>query len=157
MLRALETIMSSVSAIKYLKKCHACVPLKGQCHKILDFRFFSWISFPQAPEYTIRAVSYMYINVCLQVHLAWFCSHYLPPALLTPAANLPPVSLMLVANWPPVFIASINDTPPITENMWQRLIASVIDIADKHSFSIISGNFPNGIHRGPRYTDSWKK
>ncbi len=26
---------------------------KGQCHKIFDYWFFSWISFPQAPEYTI--------------------------------------------------------------------------------------------------------
>ncbi len=32
-------------------------PLKGQCREIFDFWFFSWISFPQAPEYTIRAVS----------------------------------------------------------------------------------------------------
>ncbi len=31
--------------------------LKGQCHEIFDFCFFSWISFPQAPEYTIRSVS----------------------------------------------------------------------------------------------------
>ncbi len=31
--------------------------LKGQCHEIFDFWFFSWISFPQAPEYTIRVVS----------------------------------------------------------------------------------------------------
>ncbi len=32
--------------------------LKGQCHEIFDFSFFfSWISFPQAPEYTIRAIS----------------------------------------------------------------------------------------------------
>ncbi len=23
--------------------------LKGQCHEIFDFRFFTWISFPQAP------------------------------------------------------------------------------------------------------------
>ncbi len=48
-----------VSAKKYFKKCYACVPLKGQCHKVFDFWFFSWISFPQAPEYTIRAVSYI--------------------------------------------------------------------------------------------------
>ncbi len=33
------------------------VSLKGQCHEIFDFWFFSWISFPQAPEYTIRTVS----------------------------------------------------------------------------------------------------
>ncbi len=31
--------------------------LKGQCHEIFDFWFFSWTSFPQALEYTIRAVS----------------------------------------------------------------------------------------------------
>ncbi len=36
--------------------------LKGQCHKIFDFWFFSWISFPQAPEYTIRAVSNFFEN-----------------------------------------------------------------------------------------------
>jgi hypothetical protein len=33
------------------------VGLKGQCHEIFDFRFSTWISFPQAPDYTIRAVS----------------------------------------------------------------------------------------------------
>jgi hypothetical protein len=31
-------------------------PLKGQCHEIFDFKFSTWISFPQAPDYTIRAV-----------------------------------------------------------------------------------------------------
>ncbi len=36
--------------------------LKGQCHEIFDFRFFSWISFPQAFEYTIRAVSNFFEN-----------------------------------------------------------------------------------------------
>ncbi len=30
--------------------------LKGQCHEIFHFRFFSWISFPQAPKYAISAV-----------------------------------------------------------------------------------------------------
>ncbi len=30
--------------------------LKGQCYEIFDFWFFSWISFPQAPEYNIRVV-----------------------------------------------------------------------------------------------------
>jgi hypothetical protein len=32
-------------------------PLKGQCHEIFDFRFSTRISFLQAPDYTIRAVS----------------------------------------------------------------------------------------------------
>ncbi len=31
--------------------------LKGQCHEIFCFWFFSWTSFPQASDYTIRAVS----------------------------------------------------------------------------------------------------
>ncbi len=31
--------------------------LKGQCHEIFNFLFFSWISFPQAPEYTFTANS----------------------------------------------------------------------------------------------------
>jgi hypothetical protein len=29
-----------------------CRELKEQYHEIFDFWFFSWISFPQAPEYT---------------------------------------------------------------------------------------------------------
>ncbi len=37
-------------------------PLKGQCHEIFDFWFFSWISFPQVPEYTIRVVSNFFEN-----------------------------------------------------------------------------------------------
>ncbi len=36
--------------------------LKGQCHEIFCFWFSSWISFPQAPEYTIRAVSNFFEN-----------------------------------------------------------------------------------------------
>ncbi len=31
--------------------------LKGQCHEIFCFWFFSWISFPRAPEYSIKIVS----------------------------------------------------------------------------------------------------
>ncbi len=36
--------------------------LKGQCHEIFDFCFWSWISFPQAPEYTITAISNFFEN-----------------------------------------------------------------------------------------------
>ncbi len=36
--------------------------LKGQCHGIFDFWFFSWISFPQASEYTITAISNFFEN-----------------------------------------------------------------------------------------------
>ncbi len=49
--------------------------LKGQCHEIFDFWFFSWISFPQAPEYTISQ----------QHKRNWW-------------QNLPPVSLKLVVH-----------------------------------------------------------
>ncbi len=36
--------------------------LKGQCHEIFCFRFFSWISFPPAPEYSIKTVSNFFEN-----------------------------------------------------------------------------------------------
>ncbi len=36
--------------------------LKGQCHKIFCFWFFSSISFPPAPEYPIRTVSKFFEN-----------------------------------------------------------------------------------------------
>jgi hypothetical protein len=40
----------------------AGVFLKGQCHEIFCCWFFSLISFPQAPDYTIRAVSNYFKN-----------------------------------------------------------------------------------------------
>ncbi len=40
---------------RYFELCSIC--LKGQCHEIFCFWFFSWISFPQASVYTIRVVS----------------------------------------------------------------------------------------------------
>ncbi len=36
--------------------------IKGQCHEIFCFWFFSWISFPQASDYTVRAVSIFFEN-----------------------------------------------------------------------------------------------
>ncbi len=36
---------------------HLRVRLKGQCHEIFCFWFFSWVSFPPAQEYPIRTVS----------------------------------------------------------------------------------------------------
>ncbi len=36
--------------------------LKGQCHKIFCFWFFLWISFPPAPEYSIKTVSIFFKN-----------------------------------------------------------------------------------------------
>ena len=80
--------------------------LKGQCHEIFCFWFFSWISFPQASDHTIRAVSnffknsrrYSQLMVCHQCQRHngnWW--QYLPPVSLIPEANLPPVSLIPVA------------------------------------------------------------
>ncbi len=36
--------------------------LKGQCHEIFCFRFFSWITFPQAPYNNIRIISNFFEN-----------------------------------------------------------------------------------------------
>ncbi len=36
--------------------------LKGQCHEIFCFRFFSWIIFPQVPEKNIRVISIFFLN-----------------------------------------------------------------------------------------------
>ncbi len=40
----------------------SCKLLKGQCHEIFCFRFFSSISFPPAPEYPIKTVSNFFEN-----------------------------------------------------------------------------------------------
>ncbi len=97
---------------------HILCRLKGQCHEIFCFWFFSWISFPKSPEYTIRAVSnfsensrrYSQLKVDhrYQRHRWKICHRYqrhrrqiLPPVslvLLIPVANLPPVSTTPVAN-----------------------------------------------------------
>ncbi len=37
---------------------HCHVPLKGKCHEIFCFRFFSWITFPQAPDNYITVGSF---------------------------------------------------------------------------------------------------
>ncbi len=40
----------------------ASLALKGQCHEIFCFRFFSWITFPQAPDNNIRIISNFFEN-----------------------------------------------------------------------------------------------
>jgi hypothetical protein len=37
----------------YIRTCSNPFSFKGQCHEIFCFWFFSWISFPPAPEYSI--------------------------------------------------------------------------------------------------------
>jgi hypothetical protein len=112
-----------------------CIPsLKGQCHEIFCFWFFSWSSFPQAPEYTIRAVSNIFENsrrysqlkvdhryqrhrqqICrrCQRHRWQICHRYQRHR----RQILPPVSLVLlapVANLPPVSTIPATNLPPVS-------------------------------------------
>ncbi len=64
------------------KPSHATLPLKGQCHEIFCFWFFPWISFPQAPDYTIRAVSIFFWKF-----VEIFAAQGLPPVSWTLMAN----------------------------------------------------------------------
>ena len=100
--------------------------LKGTVSRdFLCLWFFSWISFPQAPEYTIRAVSNFFSGRYLQLkvdhryqrHRWQICHRYqrhrrqiLPPVslvFLIPSANLPPVSTTPAANLPPVSLTPV--------------------------------------------------
>ncbi len=71
---------------------------------------------------------------------AWYCSNYLPPASLIPAANLPPVSLTPVANLPPVSTTQ------------GELVAKFAACVAK-----ISANFRKLFIRGLGEGDLWKK
>ncbi len=69
--------IKSIHICRWYKSGHAIFPLlagiflcsvntgtslKGQCHEIFRFWFFSSISFPPAPEYSIRTVSKFFEN-----------------------------------------------------------------------------------------------
>jgi hypothetical protein len=60
-----------------------CAHLKGQCHEIFCFRFFSGINFPQAPEKFAEI----------------FASQGAPPVSMTLVAKLPPASTTPAANF----------------------------------------------------------
>jgi len=101
-----------------------CVGLKGQCHKIFCFWFFSWISLPPATEYPFWTVSNFFENSRRysqgKVHHRYQRHRwqiFLPfsLALLIPAANLPPVSTIPAANLPPV-----STTPVANCHRYQR-------------------------------------
>ncbi len=92
-----------------------------------------------------------------------------------------------VSMTPVINLSPVSTTLPIKENPWRRLIACVNDTADKFVSGVVdtaeqfiagvfdtadtvnihsrlsrqifdkSWNDPNGILRGPGYTDSWKK
>jgi hypothetical protein len=74
--------------------------LKGQCHEIFRFWFFSSVSFPPAPEYPIRTVR-RFAEI--------FVSQGAPPASTTRVTNLPPVSATPATNFYTIF-ASVVDT-----------------------------------------------
>ncbi len=101
-----------------LKVHHRCCWHQWQMEKIFNqknFIFFVWTP--------LGSRANIYIHFCLQVHFkvssAWYCSHYLPPMLLTPAANLPPVLLTPVAYWPP---ASTTPVVPVVHlDLWISL------------------------------------
>ncbi len=108
--------------------------LKGQGHEIFCFKFFSWITFSEAPENNIRVISNFFENSrrYSQVKVHHRCRWYrrqifhryqrhqrqiLPPVplvLLTPVANLLPVSTMLAANLPPVSMTPVST--PVANN-----------------------------------------
>ncbi len=98
--------------------------IKGQCHEIFCFWFFSWFSFPPAPEYSIKTVSNFFENSRrysrVKVHHRyqrhrWQIFSPFSLALLIPAANLPPVSMIPAANLPPV-----STTPVANCHRYQR-------------------------------------
>ncbi len=57
------------------------IVLKWQCHKIFDFRFSSWISFPQASEYPRGR--FEFFRKLSEI----FAAQGAPPVSLTPVAN----------------------------------------------------------------------
>ena len=79
------------------KKSRDTVLVKGQCHEIFRFWFFSSISFPPAPEYPIRTVSNFF-----RKFVEIFASQGAPTVSTTPVANLPTVSTTPAAKLPPV-------------------------------------------------------
>ncbi len=99
-------ILHLAHRLPYFLRDPSHLALKGQCHEIFDFWFFSWISFPQAPEYTIRVVSYFFENSRKYSQLK---VHHVS---LTPVASLPPVSLI------PVVHLDLQISPRIYEKFW---------------------------------------
>jgi hypothetical protein len=71
-------VIGGTDKYKQLTNGQLKLALKGQCHEIFCFWFFSWISFPQAPDYTIRDISNFFENSR---------RYSQPPVSVTPVAN----------------------------------------------------------------------
>ncbi len=115
--------------------------LKGQCHEIFCFLFFSWISFPPAPEYHIRTVlnffenSRRYSQAKVPHRYQRHRCQILPPfslVLLIPVANMPPVSTIPVANLPPV-----STTPVAICHRYQRRRRQICHRCQWHRWQIM--------------------
>ncbi len=80
-------------------------PLKGQCHEICCFGFFSWITLPQAPENNIRVISNFFeiSRRYLQVMANHRCQQYRQQIL-------PPWPLVLLARYRWQIATGVNDT-----------------------------------------------
>ncbi len=124
--------------------------LKGQCHKIFCFRFFSWITFPQAPDNNDRIISNFFRKFTVifasqganchwyQQHRRQICHWYqwhrrqiLPPVplvLLTPVANLPPVSTIP---------APVSTTPVANCHRYQRHWRQICHRCNWHQWQIM--------------------
>ena len=126
--------------------------LKGQCHEIFCFRFFSWIIFPQAPKNSMRFISNFFKNSLrysqvevlhrYQRHRRQICHRYqrhgrqiLPPdplVLLTPVANLPPVSTIPAANLP-----MVSTTPVANCHRYQQRRRQICHRCHWHRWQIM--------------------
>ncbi len=138
--------------------------LKGQCHKIFDFWFFSWISFPQATKYINRAVSNFFENLRrysqLKVH------HWCPwPRGQMEKSSIRKVLIILFGHLWEVeltyrYIFAFKFTlrsqhPDIVPIIWRRcgwywwqIATCVIDTGGKLSAGIVDtgGKFATGIN-----------
>jgi hypothetical protein len=89
-----------------------------------------------------------YIYFCLQVHfqvsVAWYCSNYLPPVSMTP---VPPASLTPAANLPPVSLTPVANLPPVSTTQGElvtKFAAGVADTGGKFAAGVVDngGNLP---------------
>ncbi len=133
--------------------------LKGMCHEIFCFRFFSWIVFLHSPENNIRIISQIKVHHWYQRHrwqIIGTVSDFLhlkgnikekkylyvistiercpnkiiKTFLIEDFFHLPPVSMTIVVQ------LELRKSPWIFARIW---------------------NGPNGILKGLGETDSWKK
>ncbi len=82
--------------------------LKGQCHEIFCFWFFSWISFP--PPKVFHLDRFEFFRKFAEI----FASQGAPPISMTPVANLPPLSTTPATKLPPVSTTPVANLPPVS-------------------------------------------